>query len=188
MKEHIPCPHSNHTSSGLSANSSERCSPNQRQPPSACCHRLRIFDRTVFEKLVQVLVFGCAYERIAGKSCSATALRRRRDDHEEWVEAGAAMGVLRGMALKAYDKPIGPQLCGVAAVDSRINKGSLWRREGGQKPGRPGQTRHQTLRAIVDAKGIPLGAIAAPANRHDSPLLDETPDTLEVLGESCPSR
>ncbi len=35
---------------------------------------------------------------------------------------------------------------------------------------------------VVDASGIPLGAIAAPANRHDSPLLDETLDTLEVLG------
>ena len=35
---------------------------------------------------------------------------------------------------------------------------------------------------VVDAKGIPLGAIAAPANRHDSPLLDRTLDTTEVLG------
>jgi|SRR5215207_2427217 len=34
----------------------------------------------------------------------------------------------------------------------------------------------------VDADGIPLGTITAPANRHDSPLLDETLDTLEVLG------
>ena len=29
------------------------------------CHRPRIPDRVVFEKLVQVLVFGCAYRRIA---------------------------------------------------------------------------------------------------------------------------
>jgi hypothetical protein len=29
------------------------------------CHRSRIPERVVFEKLVQVLVFGCAYERIA---------------------------------------------------------------------------------------------------------------------------
>ena len=28
-----------------------------------------------------------------------------------------------------------------------------------------------------------LGTIAAPANRHDSPLLDETLDTLEIVGE-----
>ena len=35
------------------------------------CHRPRIPDRVVFEKLVQVLVFGCAYERIADETCSA---------------------------------------------------------------------------------------------------------------------
>ena len=34
----------------------------------------------VFEKPVQVLVFGCAYWRIADGSCSATTLRRRRDE------------------------------------------------------------------------------------------------------------
>jgi hypothetical protein len=43
------------------------------------CHRPRIPDRVVFEKLVQVLVFGCAYERIADGTCSATTLRDRRD-------------------------------------------------------------------------------------------------------------
>src|SRR5918994_1550371 len=50
------------------------------------CHRPRIPDHVVFEKLVQVLVFGCAYERIADESCSATTLRRRR---EEWIDSGA---------------------------------------------------------------------------------------------------
>jgi IS5 family transposase len=36
----------------------------------------------------------------------------------------------------------------------------------------------------VDAKGIPLGTVTAPANRHDSPLLSETLDTVaEALGE-----
>jgi len=49
------------------------------------CHRPRIPDRVVFEKLIQVVVFGCAYWRIADQSCSATTLRRRRD---EWIEEG----------------------------------------------------------------------------------------------------
>jgi len=49
------------------------------------CHRPRIPDRVVFDKLVQVLVFGCAYWRIADDDCSATTLRRRRD---EWIAAG----------------------------------------------------------------------------------------------------
>ena len=36
---------------------------------------------------------------------------------------------------------------------------------------------------VVDARGIPLGTITAPANRHDSPLLEATLDTLKPLGE-----
>ena len=58
------------------------------------CHRPRIPDRVVFEKLVEVLVFGCAYWRISDRSCSATTLRRRRD---EWIEAGV-MDSLEGVA------------------------------------------------------------------------------------------
>jgi transposase len=141
------------------------------------CHRSRIPDRTVFEKLVQVLVFGCAYERIADRSCSATTLRRRRD---EWIEAGV-MATLRELALQAYDKIIGLQLSEVA-VDCCITKAPY----GGEKAGRnPVDRGKQGIKrsTLVDAKGIPLGAVTAPANRHDSPLLDETLDTLGVLGE-----
>ncbi len=59
------------------------------------CHRSRIPQRRVFEKLVEVLVFGCAYERIADESCSATTLRRRR---HEWIACGL-MDNLRQIAL-----------------------------------------------------------------------------------------
>ena len=41
------------------------------------CHNPRIPDRTVFDKLVQVLVLGASYERIADSSCSATTIRNR---------------------------------------------------------------------------------------------------------------
>lgn len=61
------------------------------------CHKPRIPHRIVFEKLVQVLVFGCAYWRIADESCSDATLRRRRD---EWIEGGV-MERLREMALLA---------------------------------------------------------------------------------------
>jgi transposase len=91
------------------------------------CHRTRVPDRIVFEKLVQVLVFGCAYERIAEEGCSATTLRRRRD---EWIEAGV-MATLRELALEAYDKTIGLQLSDVA-VDCCITKAPC----GGEKAGR----------------------------------------------------
>ena len=70
------------------------------------CHRQRIPDRVVFEKLVEILVFGCAYWRIADEGCSESTLRRRRD---EWIELGL-MERLRQMALRAYDQIIGLEL------------------------------------------------------------------------------
>ena len=81
------------------------------------CHRPRICDRVIFEKLVQILVFGCAYWRIADESCSATTLRRRRD---EWIASGV-MDELREMVLEAYDEFIGLRLADVA-VDCCITK------------------------------------------------------------------
>jgi transposase len=49
------------------------------------CHRPRIPDRIVFDKLIQILVFGCGYRRIADAACSATTLRRRRDEWITWA-------------------------------------------------------------------------------------------------------
>lgn len=141
------------------------------------CHRPRISDRTVFEKLVQVLVFGCAYERIADEQCSATTLRRRRD---EWIEAGS-MEALEEIALEVYDRIIGLELSEVA-VDCCITKAPC----GGQKAGRSPVDRGKRgiKRSVaVDACGIPLGVITAPANRHDSPLLSETLQSAGQLPE-----
>jgi transposase len=77
------------------------------------CHRPRIPDRVVFDKLIQVLVFGCGYRRIADASCSATTLRRRRD---EWIALGLAEQ-LRLLVLGAYDQLFGLELEQLA-VDS----------------------------------------------------------------------
>ena len=141
------------------------------------CHRSRVPDRVVFEKLVQVLVFGCAYRRIADGSCSATTLRDRRD---EWIEGGV-MERLREIALEAYDRFIGLELTEVA-VDGCITKAPCGGEKAGKSPvdrGKQGIKRS----VVVDANGIPLGAVAAPANCHDSPLLSETLDTVsQTLG------
>src|SRR5919199_1663727 len=135
------------------------------------CHRPRIPDRVVFDKLVQVLVFGCAYERIADESCSATTLRRRRDD--EWIEAGP-MEALQQMALESYDRIIGLQLSEVA-VDCCTTKAPCRGEKAGRSPVDRGK--RGTKRSIaVDAGGIPVGSVTVPANRHDSPLLAETLD------------
>jgi hypothetical protein len=81
----------------------------------------------VFEKLVEVLVFGCAYWRIADEGCSATTLRRMRD---EWIEAGV-MDELREMALEAYDRLLGLELADLA-VECCITKAPC----GGEMAGR----------------------------------------------------
>jgi Transposase DDE domain len=139
-------------------------------------HRPRIDDRVVFDKLVQVLVFGCAYWRIADGSCSATTLRRRRD---EWI-ALDVMATLERLVRQIYDQIIGLQLDHLA-VDGCITKAPC----GGQAAGRSPVDRGKqgTKRSIaVDAAGIPLGGIVAAASAHDSPLLEPTLDTLDQLG------
>lgn len=142
------------------------------------CHRSRIPDRVIFEKLVQILVFGCAYRRIADEGCSATTLRGRRD---EWIARGV-MERLREMALEAYDRFIGLELSEVA-VDGCITKAPC----GGEKAGKsPVDRSKQGIKrsTAVDALGIPIGTVTAPANRHDSPLLTKTLDAVgETLGE-----
>jgi len=132
------------------------------------CHRSRISDWVVFGKLVQILVFGCAYRRIADEECSATTLRDRRD---EWIACGA-METLRRIALDAYDRFVGLELVDVA-VDGCITKAPCGGEKAGKSPvdrGKQGIKRS----TAVDALGIPLGTVTAPANRNDSPLLIPT--------------
>ena len=133
------------------------------------CHRRRIPDRVDFEKLVQVLVFGCAYHRIADEECSATTLRERRD---EWIEMGV-IDALRQAALEAYDRFIGLELSEIA-VDGCITKAPCGGEVAGRSPVDRGK-RGIKRSTAVDAEGIPIGGITAPANRHDSPLLVPTP-------------
>jgi transposase len=132
------------------------------------CHRRRIPDRLVFDKLIQVLVFGCGYRRIADATCSATTLRRRRD---EWISAGVA-DQLRLAVLAAYDQLFGLELEHLA-VDGCITKAPC----GGQVAGpSPVDRRKQGLKrsVAVEAGGIPLATLPAPANHRDDGLLAAT--------------
>jgi transposase len=141
------------------------------------CHRRRIPDRVVFEKLVEILVFGCAYWRIADGSCSESSLRRRRN---EWIELGL-MEQLREISLDAYDRLIGLEL-GDVAVDGCATKAPCGGEKAGRNPVDKGKGGIKRSTA-VDASGIPLGTVTAPANHHDSPLLGETLDAVaESLG------
>ena len=151
--------------------------PERRTDHPLGCHRSRVPERVVFEKLIEVLVFGCAYERIADASFSESTLRRRRD---EWIELGV-MERLRRICLEAYDRLVGLELSEVA-VDCCVTKAP----RGGEKAGRsPVDRGKRGLKRsmAVDAKGIPLGTVTASANRHDSPLLVPTLEaTSEALG------
>ncbi len=101
--------------------------PEQKTNRPLGCHKPRIPDRVVFGKLVEVLVFGCAYWRIADESCSESTLGRRRN---EWIELGV-MEKLREIALEAYDRLIGLEIADLA-VDGCITKAPC----GGEKAGR----------------------------------------------------
>jgi transposase len=140
------------------------------------CHRPRIPDRIVFDKLVQLLVFGCGYRRIADATCSATTLRRRRN---EWISAGVA-NQLRLAVLAAYDQLFGLDLDHLA-VDSCTTKAPC----GGQVAGpSPVDRRKQGLKrsVAVEADGMPLAAVPAPANHRDDGLLAATLDAIVGVG------
>jgi transposase len=89
------------------------------------------------------------------------------------------MEELEQMARESYDRVIGLELAEVA-VDCCITKAPC----GGEKAGRSPVDRGKRgikRSVVVDAQGIPLGVVSAPANRHDSPLLAPTLDTLKEL-------
>lgn len=140
------------------------------------CHRPRIADRVIFEKLVQVLRFGCSYESIADCTCSATTIRERRD---EWIRAGI-FARLKAIARDCYDRIVGLVLEDLA-VDGCITKAPGGGQCAGRSPvdrGKLGMKRS----LLVEGNGIPLGRVLAPASRHDSPLLAPTLDKLGDIG------
>ncbi|MFF0628401.1 IS5 family transposase [Streptomyces sp. NPDC004296] len=132
------------------------------------CHRRRVPDRTVFEHVVLALVHGSGYERLASHGCSDRTIRRRL---KEWVEQGISEAV-HALALQAYDRMIDLELSEIS-VDGCITKAPC----GGERAGRsPVDRGRQGLKRSIatEAHGVPLGLVAAGANRHDSPLLGPT--------------
>jgi transposase len=137
------------------------------------CHRPRIDDAVVFDKLVDALVYGAGYERIADSSCSASTMRRRRD---EWIRLGI-FDRLRLAALDAYDKMIGLDLEHLA-VDGCITKAPCGGECAGRSPvdrGKGGMKRSQ----LTDGGGIPMATVSAPANTVDHALLEQTLDAVK---------
>jgi len=139
------------------------------------CHRRRIDDHVVFDKIVEALVFGCGYERLGDRTCSATTLRRRRD---EWIAAGV-FDRLRASVLAGYERLIGLDLADVS-VDGCITKAPC----GGECAGRsPVDRAKQGLKRsqLADGTGVPIAALPAPANVRDHALLAATLGPLTAL-------
>jgi hypothetical protein len=131
------------------------------------CHRPRVPDRVIFDKLIQVLVFGCGDRRIAGQGCSATTLRRRRD---EWIALRLAEH-LHQLALHAYDRLLAWSW--TTWPLTAASQGAL------RRPGRrakPGGSPQAGPSLATEAHGLPLAAVPAPANRRDDRLLAATLD------------
>jgi transposase len=140
------------------------------------CHRPRVADRAIFEKLIQVLRFGCSYQAIADCTCRATTIRERRD---EWIKAGILAG-MKKIARESYDRIVGLVLEDLA-VDGCITKAPGGGQCAGRSPvdcGKLGIKRS----LLAEGRGIPLGRVLAPASRHDSPLLAPSLDKLDDIG------
>ncbi|MFD8564777.1 transposase [Streptosporangium canum] len=114
--------------------------PTYAATPPLGCHCPRITDRIVFDKMLQLLRFGCSYRAIADTTCSATTIRNRRD---EWTRL-SVFAKLKQIALESYDRIVGLVLDQIA-VDGSITKAP----GGGEVAGRsPCYERRAT---VVDA-------------------------------------
>ncbi|MGH4035271.1 IS5 family transposase [Actinomycetota bacterium Odt1-20B] len=149
--------------------------PQRRDEHPLGCHRPRIPDRVMFDRIVLALVSGMGYERVADEACSATTIRRRRD---EWIEAGV-VGHLVLAVLRAYDTMVGLELERLAA-DGCITKAPSGGDTAGKSPvdrGKQGLKRSQ----VTDGYGIPVAIVPAGANVRDHTLLPETLDEFAAV-------
>ena len=138
------------------------------------CHRPRINDRIVFDKLLQLLRFGCSYQAIADANCSATTIRNRRD---EWIRLDI-FARLKQIALDSYDRIVGLVLDQIA-VDGSITKAP----GGGEVAGRsPVDRGKQGLKrsGMTDGYGIP-----APYLRCCNPQPRSSPISRTVSIRHC---
>ena len=110
------------------------------------CHRPRIGDRIVFDKLIQVLVLGATHDRI------------------EWISDGL-FAELEDICLRAYDQIVGLDL-GDVTVDGCIVKAPCGGEAAGKSPvdrGKLGTKRS----LLVDSTGVPGEPARLPAAAPD---------------------
>jgi hypothetical protein len=151
--------------------------PDRRDSHPLGCHNPRIADAVAFDRLVLALVSGMGYERVADEACSATTIRRRRD---EWIATGV-IGHLVLAVPRAYDQMVGLELEDLAA-DGRVTKAPSCGERAGRSPvdrGEQGLKRSQ----LTGGYGIPVVTVTAGANIRDHTPLPETLDEFTELTE-----
>jgi transposase len=135
------------------------------------CHRRRASDRDCFRVMVVRLVTGCSWEdaeRLCGNVVSDTTVRERRD---EWLAAGLYDAIV-AEAISAYDSVIGLDLSEVA-IDGSLHKSPCGGEGTGKSPVDRGKIGWKWSIA-TDTFGIPIGWVAAGANRNDSVMVPAT--------------
>lgn len=141
------------------------------------CHRRRLPDRECFRGILVRLVTGCSWDVAARlTAASETTLRNRRT---EWLTAGVFDKLLTE-ALAAYDRIIGLDLSEVA-VDGSLHKAPCGGEGTGPNPTDRAKTGWKWSLA-TDRWGIPIGWVAAGANRNDSILLEPTLQAIADRG------
>lgn len=136
--------------------------------------RSRIPDHLVLDKLVQVLIFGCAYHCIADQVDLSTTLRWQRDT---WIAVGVMVTLLE--LVLATHQLLTDLALEDLSVDCCITTAPCAGKLADRCPVYRGtQERKRSL--AVDAASIPLSNVAASANPYDSPLLELTLDALHV--------
>jgi transposase len=143
------------------------------------CHRPRVPDRVCFRGILIRLVTGCSWttaEALLDFVVSDTTLRAR---FHEWVDAGV-FNAVADEAIAAYDRIVGLDLDEVP-LDGSQHKAPC----GGDGTG-PNCTDKGRLgwkwSLATDRHGIPIGWVAAPANRHDAKLVAATLDDIDARG------
>jgi transposase len=143
------------------------------------CHRRRVPDRICLWAMLVRLVTGCSWvdaERLVGGAVSDTTLRTRRD---EWIAAGVFDALAETM-VGAYEAALGLDLDD-AMVDGSIHKAPCGGEGTGKSPVDRGKLGWKWSLA-TDAVGIPIGWVAAAANRNDSVLLAATLEAVDDHG------
>lgn len=94
------------------------------------CQRPRIPDRIIFDKLVQTLVLGCSYLKIADSSCSATT--EMDPARQVRIDAGI-FTQLEDLCLEVYDQIIGLSLDEIT-IDGCLAKAPCGGEAAGKSP------------------------------------------------------